>query len=266
MRKITKDLTAVPPSLNSEKTKKARDSVIAKEKYPTGKQSKTFNQRYKEEDTKNSLLEIYHKKCAYCEKPIGDSHFQVEHYRPKSIYYWLAYSWDNLLLCCDRCNNFKRDHFTVAAAGPVALEKNEETMARIHALCGQYNELEKPSMVHPEMEDVEEKLIFQPETGHVESRDPRCQYTIDTCRLDRPEANGNRQKIRDDFFKDIQAVLYEISLCRENSPASKQRRREQRAILKFLVKNFKESAQDPDQSYLAFRRYMIRNHDLFTLL
>lgn len=64
------------------------------------------------QDVKDALDKIYSKKCAYCEKKIFE-HGQVEHYRPKSIYYWLAYSWDNLLLCCSACNVYKSDNFEV---------------------------------------------------------------------------------------------------------------------------------------------------------
>jgi uncharacterized protein (TIGR02646 family) len=52
-------------------------------------------------------------KCAYCEAnteivAYGD----VEHYRPKSIYWWLAYTYDNFLYCCQICNQtYKRNNF-----------------------------------------------------------------------------------------------------------------------------------------------------------
>jgi uncharacterized protein (TIGR02646 family) len=57
----------------------------------------------------------YHK-CCYCEARIPKGHNDVEHYRPKAAadrrpgctsthgYWWLAYSWDNLLFACPGCN------------------------------------------------------------------------------------------------------------------------------------------------------------------
>jgi hypothetical protein len=43
------------------------------------------------------------------------AHGDVEHYRPKSIYWWLAYCYDNYLVSCQICNEvFKRDKFPIA--------------------------------------------------------------------------------------------------------------------------------------------------------
>ena len=54
-------------------------------------------------------------KCAYCEDSIlAGAYGDVEHYRPKSIYWWLAYCYDNYLAACEICNQrFKRDNFPI---------------------------------------------------------------------------------------------------------------------------------------------------------
>lgn len=44
-------------------------------------------------------------KCAYCEgKASHVAHGDVEHFRPKSEYWWLAYCYDNFLYSCQICN------------------------------------------------------------------------------------------------------------------------------------------------------------------
>ena len=54
---------------------------------------------------KPQLLRESHGKCAYCESPTDVvSYGDVEHYRPKSKYWWLAYCLDNLLASCALCN------------------------------------------------------------------------------------------------------------------------------------------------------------------
>jgi hypothetical protein len=65
-------------------------------------------------------------KCAYCESPTDTvAHGDVEHYRPKSKYWWLAYCYDNYLYACQICNQVhKGDEFPVHATtgmwtGPV---------------------------------------------------------------------------------------------------------------------------------------------------
>jgi hypothetical protein len=62
---------------------------------------------------KKQLLIETHDKCAYCEAPTTVVAFgDVEHYRPKSVYWWLAYCVENYLASCAVCNQlFKSDTF-----------------------------------------------------------------------------------------------------------------------------------------------------------
>jgi uncharacterized protein (TIGR02646 family) len=52
-------------------------------------------------------------KCAYCESPASTVTFgDVEHFRPKKVYWWLAYCYDNYVFACQMCNQkFKTDAF-----------------------------------------------------------------------------------------------------------------------------------------------------------
>ena len=63
--------------------------------------------------SKAQLLKESSNKCAYCEAPLkAVAYGDVEHYRPKSIYWWLAYNYENYLASCTLCNQaFKKDHF-----------------------------------------------------------------------------------------------------------------------------------------------------------
>jgi hypothetical protein len=64
-------------------------------------------------------------KCAYCEKSMSDIPTDAEHWRPKRKitgvgdhpgYFWLAYSWRNLLPACSMCNSYdgKKNQFPVS--------------------------------------------------------------------------------------------------------------------------------------------------------
>ncbi len=66
---------------------------------------------------KDQLKTETHGKCAYCEADTQVvAHGDVEHYRPKSKYWWLAYCYDNYLFSCQICNqSFKSDNFPVEA-------------------------------------------------------------------------------------------------------------------------------------------------------
>ena len=67
---------------------------------------------------KEQLLEESEKKCGYCEVPTSVvSYGDVEHYRPKSIYWWLAYSYENYVASCTICNQkYKSASFPIVNA------------------------------------------------------------------------------------------------------------------------------------------------------
>jgi hypothetical protein len=58
-------------------------------------------------------------KCAYCESLAETvAHCDVEHFRPKAKYWWLAYCYDNYLYACQICNQtHKSDKFPLAPQG-----------------------------------------------------------------------------------------------------------------------------------------------------
>lgn len=62
---------------------------------------------------KPDLAAMQYNKCCYCEKREEQPKYRdVEHYRPKSVYWWLAWTWENLLFSCIDCNReHKRDQF-----------------------------------------------------------------------------------------------------------------------------------------------------------
>lgn len=57
-------------------------------------------------------------KCAFCETPNSAAYYgDIEHFRPKSIYWWLAYCYDNMLYSCRVCNGKKSNKYAFAGAG-----------------------------------------------------------------------------------------------------------------------------------------------------
>lgn len=73
---------------------------------------------YRDPAVKIALEELFHRKCAYCETPLSEVGWQVEHFRPKKRvaeridhpgYYWLAYTWSNLYPSCAPCNQNLED-------------------------------------------------------------------------------------------------------------------------------------------------------------
>jgi 5-methylcytosine-specific restriction endonuclease McrA len=82
---------------------------------------------------RDGLREAFHGKCAYCESPdLPSAPLEVAHFRPtggaigadgterREHYWWLTYSWTNLLLACSDCVRAKGNRFPVDGprAGP----------------------------------------------------------------------------------------------------------------------------------------------------
>ncbi len=51
--------------------------------------------------------------CAYCDGIVGtESRETIDHFQPSSKYHHLAYTWTNLLACCDQCQSKKGNEFS----------------------------------------------------------------------------------------------------------------------------------------------------------
>ncbi len=114
-------------------------------------------------------------KCAYCEAPTSDvAYGDVEHFRPKSVYWWLAVCVDNYVFSCQLCNQkYKADHFPIAGTQltgptlPAALPTAQAALKRlISKLCPDPATVdeaalmtewlaEDPDLPHPYLEDPE---------------------------------------------------------------------------------------------------------------
>jgi hypothetical protein len=82
-------------------------------------------------------------KCAYCEGPSDlVTHGDVEHFRPKAHYWWIAYCYDNYLYACQICNqvhkgeNFPLANETKRLPGPTVAAGLSG--AQLQALCGTF--------------------------------------------------------------------------------------------------------------------------------
>jgi uncharacterized protein (TIGR02646 family) len=149
---------------------------------------------YASKAVRDALNGCHHGKCCYCETriqdPYADKH--VEHWRPKlssrqsrneaSVwpgYYWLAYSWDNLLLSCAFCNrDNKQDLFPL---------KNPAKRARHH---GMRIEGEVPAILKPDSGvDPRDHIGFDRDLPVKRSELGR--RTIEVLRLDSPKHRRN---------------------------------------------------------------------------
>lgn len=147
-----------------------RDAVCAlyeadRELYDSGKKRLSFDSKiYGHADVRQSLAASHHGKCAFCEvvipRPYADPN--VEHWRPKGSvkqrrgdalltpgYYWLAYSWDNLLLACLFCNRDNKGSQFPLQDPSVRVRHPSENLS-----------LETPELIKPDSEDPADHIEF----------------------------------------------------------------------------------------------------------
>ncbi len=241
--KIDKASQTIPESLNSDLTNQRRQELI--DSSPKGYiYSDEYDRRYKCDDIKTALENLYLNKCAYCET--RSERWDVEHFRPKSIYYWLVYSWDNLLFACPTCNGFKNNHFEVLEH---RVEYQSTDLSSIHSMMENYNQRENNLFFNPELENPEQKIRFE-ENGKILSNDEKLNYTIEKCKLNRTKLIFARAKLWKDLKERIKTRYIEYQNTNEND---------------LLIKNnasmedFISDSKNPENEFLAFRRYIVKH-------
>lgn len=244
MRRINKDLADIPATLvvsEDQLTHQRRKELIRQGKYID---EQKYNSRYKTDDIKEKLDALYHHKCAFCEIRVEQGH--VEHYRPKQQYYWLAYSWDNLIYGCPTCNQFKGTNFEIK--GKMAAPPSEaDDLSDINTCSSQKNDQqEKPMLLNPERDNLNGAFLFDM-GGHIkDNNNDRADYTIRNCNLNREYLVDSRRKIINDFRN---KVISEFLNAETKEVKAK--------ILSFLVEDFINSTNDETQTFTAFRKAAI---------
>lgn len=131
---------------------------------------------------KNALKKDSAGKCAYCEAPTDVvAHGDVEHFRPKSTYWWLAYCYDNYLFSCQICNqSHKKDKFPISGALAAAVEMpdlppgDEELDHLIEALSLDASALGDGDLL--KLWGAEDADLVNP---YLEDPDPLISYEVD---------------------------------------------------------------------------------------
>lgn len=139
-------------------------------------------------EIRRDLERMFQSKCAYCETPISVAGGDVEHHRPKrgargfddryfdTHYWWLALTWDNLLLACVACNRFKASWFPVRDEADRA-----EEMTPWSDLEG-----EGALLLDPCNDDPDEHLRYT-DDGYIEPLTDRGKATVDIIQLNRSD-------------------------------------------------------------------------------
>jgi len=185
---------------------------------------------YGSKAVKRRLLRLQADKCCFCESKISHNAYgDVEHFRPKAAwkqsgknrlsrpgYYWLAYEWRNLLLCCQLCNQrHKGNLFPLRDPGTRA-KSPSDTLAK-----------EEPMFINPSTENPEAFIGFRGDTPYPINNDPRARLTIARLGLKRKPLRERRLD-----RLEIAKMIYQIASG--IIPTSVPHRNEARALLASL--------------------------------
>ncbi|OCA73961.1 HNH endonuclease family protein [Chryseobacterium arthrosphaerae] len=127
------------------------------------------------------LIKEFNNKCGYCEGDLNITSLpQIDNFYPKNKYSQEAFKWNNLILCCQVCNIVKMDKFPL----------DENNM---------------PLLINPSIEEPQEHLTLDINSGLLEGKTEKGKITISTFALNRPELvelrrkSGNLQQIQSSF-------------------------------------------------------------------
>ena len=179
--------------------------------YSNGKRQFDFDRAiYGHKAVRTALREAQHRKCCYCEgRSDAFAPADIEHYRPKRAvrqgreskklfpgYYWLAYKWENLYLCCQVCNrSCKKDLFPLEDPAARARSHRDDVSG------------EKPLLLDPGGPDDPRKHIrFLQE--HADGLTGAGQATIEVLGLNRETLVDERLR----RLKEIRALQHTVRM------------------------------------------------------
>jgi hypothetical protein len=222
---VTRSQIPVPSILTGQKSKKEQtDARIHYRK--AANRSKEFKFKvYQDPSVREGLEKLFRMKCAYCETKIGaGDESEIEHWRPKGAvkeidgrrsfpaYYWLASTWENLLLSCLKCNRPRKYRIPGGEEDDPVWERSGKGMifplteGDVRATKQGGEDSEHPLLLNPckdkpgtyldfvvlDEVDPTRKALLRPKTA-AGTRFERAASSIDIYSLNRPPLLERRQ-------------------------------------------------------------------------
>jgi uncharacterized protein (TIGR02646 family) len=206
---------------------------------------------YAHHSVKAILRAAQHDKCCFCESKFAHiSPGDVEHFRPKKGwcqnptdpiskpgYYWLAYDWGNLLLCCSLCNSrYKRNHFPLSNPQRRAHSHHDDISA------------ERPLFVHPATDDPERFITFHEHVAVPVGNSRRGKATIKSLGLNRRELRDYRMRMLRHIRLLVES-LAGLEECQKKAPENVD------VVNQItMVRQHLETLTNPDAEYCSMNR------------
>ncbi len=219
---------------------------------------------------KPNLIRETHGKCAYCEAPTDTvAHGDVEHFRPKSVWWWLALCYDNYAFSCQVCNQvFKGDAFPLSnsrMSGPSIRSNTSDE--KIGSLAGTLAPdpldaaegfprnhffdacaAEKSLLPDPYAEDPEDLFAYEAdEVLHEVRVVPRSPASTDRVVACETHLGLNRQPLRRDRWLRYE-TLRQVKQAWDVSPAA----------TRVLLSDLFRAEISADKSFAGMSRYFVK--------
>ena len=208
-----------------------------------------------DQKTRESIWRDQHNKCCYCEKNLElKRESDVEHFRPKGKvtedkdhpgYWWLSYTWENLMYSCKHCNSaHKANRFPL-----------RDPLKRVYDERADLSD-EEPKLINPYLEDPEAMFVYEAQGADTfvyilpsgTDTTGKAQVTIEVCGL-------NRTMIMQQRAQKIRAIRAAIrALCAGIHTTSTDLKNEAKKDIRRLI--------DPSQSFSGMARYFLKQADL----
>ncbi len=226
--------------------------------------------------SRDNLLKESNQKCAYCDRPMDGLTFNVEHFRPKSVYWWMGYSYMNYLSSCQDCNFAKGPKFPIEGPRVQGPEIHKgTTLKEINTIAGTLSadplfadsnrwrstqkiqraiDKEKALVIDPYLDDPQKLLMYHSSDINKEvnlipryrrgKKHEKARITIEEIfELNRPE-------LKKDRYNALVGLSSELLKAKE---IRKWKLRKQR------LREIKEKYSSPELKYTGMFRYFLRN-------
>lgn len=201
-------------------------------------------------NTKDRLKKISHGKCWYCEARQERSDNAVDHFRPKSIYPWLAFTLSNFRYACTFCNSIRTNPDTGETSGkgdhfPLL---NGVRATNVASLNTEVVVLIDPCVAtEPGLLDFKEDGTPCAKYPAQQVRNKRAVDSIKYYHLDHPELNETRRLLAlqiKDWIEGADAIYTDIDQGNQNV---------ERAFSKFVESIGRAIAENAEFSVFAKR-------------
>jgi len=224
----------VPEELTNKEAQKYFKQIIIR-KEVTENDCKIYRK------VKNKLFDLYNGKCCYCETKLSGT--EIEHFRPKSKYYWLVYSWDNLLPICSQCNKNKGNDFNTI--NKLTINQNFD-LENCQNKLEEYNQIEIPLIANPEIDTIDNNTFIFNENGFMLSEIEKFAELIKILKLNRYELLYNRKKLFDELQIKIESTYIDHKINNKEEM--------QKIILQDLI----IKSQNINNDYIALRKFLVK--------